>query len=131
MYLRMVHDLCTTQEIAFKTGESETTIDGQIKKAYQKIGASGRTEAARRLHGYELRIAQDQFLDPRGPESGSRLSNPWPLPWPVPSRFGTLNIMSRQQVVIWGAIITIGIPMGMTVVAMLILAIALLLGAHV
>ncbi len=126
-YLRMVHNLCSSQEIAFHTGETESTINGQIKKACRKLGAHGRIEAARQFHDYERRV---QLLDPGGSNYASRPQPLWPLPWVMPSRAGTLNVMTRQQVISWALIVSIGIPMAVTVAAMLIIAISFLLGTH-
>jgi hypothetical protein len=48
----------------------------------------------------------------------------------VPSKAGAINVMTRQQVISWALIVSIGIPMAVTVAAMLIIAISFLLGTH-
>jgi hypothetical protein len=40
------------------------------------------------------------------------------------------NMLSRQQVLAWAAIISIATPAGLTVAAMAVVAIAILLGVH-
>jgi len=126
-YLRLVHDLCTTSEIAFRTGDTEPSIEKNIKLANRKLGVSSRIEAARQFHDYEVRV---QSLDREGPVNSYSLSTFWRLPWPVPSKAGPINVLTRQQVVAWAIILALATPIGITVAAMLILALSVLLGTH-
>lgn len=126
-FLRLVREPCSTHEIAFRTGDSPSAIDKQLTLACRKLGVHSRHQAARLFHDYERRV---ESLDPRGTIFSSSRRRFWPLPWPLPSKATPINMMTRQQVMTWAMILAIATPAGITVAAMLVIAIALLLGVH-
>ncbi len=102
-------------------------MDKQIKFACEKLGVNSRVIAANLFHDYEGRVER---LDPGGRTNTPSQSGRWRLPWPLPSKATPANMLGRQQVLAWAAIISIATPAGLTVAAMAIVAIALLLGVH-
>ncbi|SER22613.1 helix-turn-helix domain-containing protein [Sphingobium sp. YR768] len=127
VYLRLVFDLCTSAEIAYRTGGSTATIDKQLNLACKKIGVASRIDAARRFHDYEERV---QFFDPGGKINSPSQSDGSAFSWPLPSKARPLNMLTRQQILAWMAIVAIITPAGITVGAMVIVTIGLLLGAY-
>lgn len=127
LYLRLVFDLCSSHEIAFRTESSSSAVDKQLNLACRKLDASSRIDAARRFHEYEARV---QSLDPGGKINSPSRPSLWPLPWLLPSKAAPVNTLTRQQVVAWAMILAIVAPTSITVAAMFIVAITLLLGVH-
>ncbi|MCC4233360.1 helix-turn-helix transcriptional regulator [Sphingobium soli] len=126
-YLRLVFDLCTSAEIAYRTGSSTATIDKQLNRACKKLGVASRVDAARRFHEYEERV---QSLDPGGKINSPSQSDGSAFSWPLPSKVRPFKMLTRQQILVWMAIVAIVTPAGITVGAMVIVTIALLLGAY-
>jgi len=54
--LRLVAQLMTSKQIALQLGISKHTVDERIERARRRIGARGRSEAARMLASYEARL---------------------------------------------------------------------------
>lgn len=126
-YLRLVADLCTSAEIAYREGCTSKAVDKQLKLACDKLGVSSRIDAARLHRDWEARV---EALYPRGRTNFLSQSGFWPLPWPLPNNAQPTSTLSRQQVLAWAAIISIATPAGLTVAAMVVVAIALMLGVH-
>ena len=126
-YLRLVFDLCTSAEIAYRTGSSTATIDKQLNRACKKLGVASRVDAARRFHEYEERV---QSLDPGGKINSPSQSDGSAFSWPLPSKVRPFKMLTRQQILVWMAIVAIVTPAGITVGPMVIVTIALLLGAY-
>jgi len=127
VYLRLVADLCTSAEIAYREGSTPKAVDKQLKLACDKLGVSSRIDAARLHRDYEARV---EALYPKGRSNFLYRSGFWPLPWPLPSKAQPTSTLSRQQVLAWAAIISIATPTGITFAAIGVIAIALMLGIH-
>lgn len=127
IYLRLVLRHHTSHEIAFLTKASARAVDKQLGLACRIIGVSSRVEAARRFAEYEARV---ESFDPESATISPSRRAFWPLPWPLPSKARPINMLTRKQVMAWAMIIAIATPAGITLAAMLIIAIALLLGRH-
>lgn len=121
--LRHVFEHRKSHEIAHILGTSSRVVDKQLMLAKNIIGAASRFEAARLFAQHEA-----------GVESSSPANIPpprpaiWPLPMPVPTDEAPANTLNWQQVLAWGAIIAIVTPIGLTVGAMVIVALTLMLG---
>ena len=126
-YLRLVADLCTSTEIAYREGSTSKAVDKQLKLACDKLGVSSRIDAARLHRDFEARV---EAFYPQGRTNFLSRSSFWRLPWPLPSKAQPMNILSRQQVLAWAVVISIVTLLGLTFAAMVIVAIALLLGVH-
>lgn len=126
-YLRLVADLCTSTEIAYREGSTPKAVDKQLLLACEKLGVSSRVVAARLFRDYEARV---EALYPRGRINFLYRSGFWPLPWPLPSKAQPTSTLSRQQVLAWAAIISIATPTGITFAAIGVIAVALMLGIH-
>jgi DNA-binding CsgD family transcriptional regulator len=126
-YLRLVAENRTSLEIAYIDSVSGRAVDKQLMLATKTIGVTSRFEAARRFVAYEARV---ETFDPPG--AAFRPSrNPFlRLPLPVPSKARPINMLTPQQVLIWAVIIAIATPIGITVAAMVVMAITFLLGGH-
>ena len=125
--LRLVYERCSSGEIAYREGSSARAVDKQLTLACKKLGVTSRVTAANMLHEYEAGVER---FDPRGRTNMSSQPGHWRLPWPLPSKTMPANMLSRQQVLAWAAIISIATPAGLTVAAMAVVAIAILLGVH-
>jgi DNA-binding CsgD family transcriptional regulator len=122
-YLRQVFQHRTSKEIARATGVSARAVDKQLGLAMQVMAATSRIEAARLFAEYEAEV--EGFY----PASVAPLRPAfWPLPMPLPTKARPINMLTRQQVLAWGAIIAIAVPVAITVATMVIIAIAFLLG---
>ncbi len=124
-YLRQVFQHQTSKQIARQAAVSSRAVDKHLLLAMQTIGTSSRVEAARLFAEYEARVEgfYPASIAPSRPAF-------WPLPMPVPTGARPLNMLTRQQVLAWGTIIAIATPVAITVAAMVIVALALLLGIH-
>lgn len=125
--LRLVYKGCSSGQIAYREGSSGRAIDKQLKLACDKLGVNSRVTAADMFHKYEARVER---LDPGGRTNCPSQAGRWRLSWPLPSKVMPTNMLSRQQVLAWAAIISIAAPAGLTVAAMAVVAIAILLGVH-
>ena len=126
-YLRLVADLCTSTEIAYREQSTPKAVDKQLKLACDRLGVSSRIDAARQHRDWEARV---EAFYPQGRTNFLSRSGIWRLPWPLPSKAKPTNTLSRQQVLAWAAIISIVTPLGLTFAAMVIVAIAVMLGVH-
>ncbi len=121
--LRLVHEHRKSAEIAHMLGLSARYVDNQLIDAKNILGATSRFDAARRFAAHEAGVESIH------PVSSPPVPTPiFPLPMPLPGSTGRRNMMSWQQVALWGAIIAIATPVGLTVAAMVIVALGLLLG---
>jgi DNA-binding CsgD family transcriptional regulator len=127
IYLRLVLQHHTSHEIGFMTGASGRAVDKHLRSACKIIGVTSRVEAARRFAEYEARV---ESFDPEGATISSSRRTFWRFPLPLPSKSRPINMLTRSQILAWAMIIAIATPAGITVAAMLIIAIALLLGRH-
>lgn len=125
IYLRQVFQHQTSKQIARRHGVSARAVDKQLRLATQIIGASNRVEAARLFAEHEAGVEgfYPASVAPLRPDF-------WPLPLPLPSKARPINMLTRKQILAWAMIIAIATPAGITLAAMLIIAIALLLGRH-
>ena len=125
IYLRQVFQHRNSHQIAFSAGVSARAVDKQLLLAKQALGATSRFEAARLFAEYEAGVEgfYPASVAPYQPAF-------WPLPLPLPTKARPLNLLTWKQVLAWGAIIAIATPTALTVAAMLIIALALLLGAR-
>lgn len=121
--LRLVHEHRKSAEIAHMLGLSARYVDNQLIDAKNILGATSRFDAARRFAAHESGV--ESIHPVSSPSSPPPL---WPLPMPLPDSTGRRNMMSWQQVALWGAIIAIATPVGLTVAAMVIVALGLLFG---
>jgi DNA-binding CsgD family transcriptional regulator len=122
-YLRLVFEHRTSQEIGFQVGASGRAVDKQLQKAKDLLGVTSRFEAARLLAEHEAGVER---LYP-----ANDLPSPpptFPLPSPLPTSETAANMLNWKQVVSWSAIIAIVTPIGLTVAAMVIVALMLLIG---
>ena len=124
-YLRHVFQHRTSKQIAREAGVSARAVDKQILLATQVIGVNSRVEAARLFAEYEAGV--EGFYPASVAPSRPAF---WPLSLPVPTKMRPINMLTRQQVLAWGTIIAIVIPVAITVAAMLIVSLALLFGIH-
>jgi DNA-binding CsgD family transcriptional regulator len=122
-YLRLVYEHRTSQEIGFLLGASGRAVDKQLQKAKDTLGVTSRFEAARLLVEYEGGVER---LYPANDLPSSPAT--FPLPLPLPTRETAANMLTWKQVVSWTAIIAIVTPIGLTVAAMVIVALMLLIG---
>ncbi len=122
-YLRLVHEHRTSQEIGFLVGASGRAVDKQLQKAKDFLGVTSRFEAARLLIEHESGVER---LYPANDLPSS--PPPFPLPLPLPTSETAVNMLTWKQVVSWSAIIAIVTPIGLTVAAMVIVALMLLIG---
>lgn len=122
-YLRLVYERRTSQEIGFLVGASGRAVDKQLQKAKDFLGVTSRFEAARLL------IEHERGVERLYPANDLPSSPPtFPLPLPLPTSETAANILTWKQVVSWSAIIAIVTPIGLTVAAMVIVALMLLIG---
>lgn len=122
-YLRLVLQNRNSKEIAAVTGSSHRAVDKQLLKANNVLGVPTRFDAARLLADY------DGGVEPLPPAIDLPSARPTlPLPSPLPTTETTANMLTWKQVVSWGAIIAIVTPIGLTVAAMVIVALMLLIG---
>ena len=122
-YLRLVLQNRNSKEIAAVTGSSHRAVDKQLLKANNVLGVPSRFDAARLLADH------DGGVEPLPPANDLPSAPPTlPLPSPLPTRETTANMLTWKQVVSWGAIIAIVTPIGLTVAAMVIVALMLLIG---
>lgn len=127
-YLRWVYsDRLSSGEIAYRESTTSKAVDKHLLLACKTLGVGSRFIAADMFHDYEVRVER---LHPKGVTFFLSQAGLWPLPWPLPSTAGPLNVMSRQQVLVWASIIAIATPAGLTVAAMVVIAIAFMLGIH-
>jgi DNA-binding CsgD family transcriptional regulator len=121
--LRHVFDHRKSHEIAHLVGTSARAVDKQLILAKNVLGAASRFEAARLLaqHESEVETSYPANIPPPRPSV-------WPLPMPVPTDDTPANTMTWQQVLAWSAIVAIATPIGLTVAAMVIVALTLMLG---
>jgi DNA-binding CsgD family transcriptional regulator len=124
-YLRQVFQHRRSDEIAFAAKVSSRAVDKQLLLAKNLLGATTRFEAARMFAEYEAGVERlyPASVVPSQPAF-------WPLPMPVPSKAGSNNTLTWQQVLAWGVIIAIVTLVAITVAAMVIVTLNLLLGAH-
>ncbi len=125
--LRHVFEHRKSHEIAHLIGTSARVVDKQLMLAKNIIGASSRFEAARLFAQHEARHKTGvessypaNILPPR--------PSVWPLPRPLPTNELPANTLTWRQVLAWGGIIAIATPVGLTVAAMVIVALTLMLG---
>lgn len=123
--LRHVFQHRKSNEIAHLLGTSARAVDKQLMLAKNIIEAQSRFEAACRFAAYEAGV-ETSYPANSLPIRPSVL----PLPLPLPTDVAPTNIMTWQQVAIWGAIIAIATPVGLTVAAMVIVALTVMLGAR-
>lgn len=122
-YLRLVHEHRTSQEIGFLVGASGRAVDKQLQKAKDSLGVTSRFEAARLL------VENESGVERLYPANDLPSSTPtFPLPSPLPTSETAANMLTWKQVVAWSAIIAIVTPIGLTVAAMVIVALMLLTG---
>lgn len=124
-YLRQVFQHRNSQAIAFAAGVSARAVDKQLQLAKDLIGTTSRFEAARLFAEYEAGV---EGFYPTSVAPSRRAF--WPLSLPVPTTARPTNDLTWRQVLAWGVIIAVTAPMAITVAAMLIIALALLFGAH-
>lgn len=124
-YLRQVFQHRNSQEIAFAAGVSARAVDKQLHLAKNLIGATSRFEAARLFAEHEAGV--EGFYPASVAPSRPAF---WPLPLPLPTEARSTNSLTWQQVLAWGVIIAIAAPVAITVAAMVIIALAFLLGFH-
>ncbi len=122
-YLRLVHEHRTSQEIGFLVGASGRAVDKQLQKAKDSLGVTSRFEAARLL------VENESGVERLYPANDLPSPTPTlPLPSPLPTSETAANMLTWKQVVAWSAIIAIVTPIGLTVAAMVIVALMLLTG---
>ena len=126
-YLRLVSENRASHEIAFVHEVSARAVDKQLMLATKLIGVTSRFEAARRFVAYEARV---ETFDPQSAAFPPSKNPFWKLPMPVPSKARPINMLTTQQVLVWAVIIAIATPIGITVAAMVVMAITFLLGGH-
>lgn len=121
--LRHVFEHRKSHEIAHLVGTSSRVVDKQLMLAKNILGAGSRFEAARLLAHHEAGVESPYPVNILPPRPAL-----WPLPMPVPTDEAPANALTWQQVLAWGTIIAIATPIGLTVAAMVIVALTLMLG---
>ena len=121
--LRHVFEHRKSQEIAHLIGTSARVVDKQLMLAKNIVGAGSRFEAARLFAQYEAGVESSYPANIPPPRPSI-----WPLPMPLPTEETPANTLTWQQVLAWGGIIAIVTPIGLTVAAMVIVALTLMLG---
>lgn len=125
-YLRYAADNRKSKEIARLENVSPRSVDKVLAEAKTIIGARDRFEAARLFAAFENRgrnfPLQSSSVDDR---ADLRLHPPVPT-WRMP-----VSLLKVREVLIWSAIIMVATPIGLTVSAMLMLALMILFGAHI
>lgn len=121
--LRHVFEHRKSHEIAHLLGMSARAVDKQLMLAKNIVGASSRFEAARLFAQHEAGVESSYPANilPSAPAL-------WPLPSPVPTDETPASTLTWRQVLIWGGIIAVATPVGLTVAAMVIVALTLMLG---
>lgn len=121
--LRHVFEHRKSHEIAHLLETSARVIDKQLMLAKNIIGAGSRFEAARLFAQYEAGVESSSPANFLPPQPAIL-----PLPMPVPTDEMPANTLTKQQLLAWGWIIAIATPIGLTVAAMVIVALTLMLG---
>ncbi len=124
-YLRLVFHHYNSHEIAHRVGASPRAVDKQLLLAKNLIGATSRFEAARLFAEHEAGV--ETLYPANNDPTQSPLRS---LPLPLPSEARPTSSLTWQQVLAWGVIVALATPVAVTLGVMLIIALALLLGAH-
>ncbi|MDG5973347.1 hypothetical protein S2M10_16870 [Sphingomonas sp. S2M10] len=121
--LRLVYQHLKTAQIAHRLNLSPGHVNNQLTEANKILGVGSRREAATLLAMHEAGVQKvhSELFAPS-------IEAVWPLPLPLPTSKAPMNALIWKQVVAWGGIIAIALPIAVTVAAMAIITVTQLLG---
>ncbi|WP_339348716.1 helix-turn-helix transcriptional regulator [uncultured Sphingomonas sp.] len=125
VYLRHVLRHRKTKEIAHLENVSERIVDKQLRLAKDILGANNRFQAAVWFAEFEAGVESSYPANSLPSQTFLQ-----PLLLPVPTRSVPDNWLVWRPVLIWGVIISLVVPLGLSIAAMLLLVLMFLCGGN-